>query len=63
MQRLCRYVVGSVASLVACMVGVRVSGAWELPKPMGWALIGFYGLFTVVYALTEVGALFGTPWM
>jgi hypothetical protein len=49
--------------LVACMVGVRVSGAWELPKPMGWALIGFYGLFTVVYALTEVGALFGTPWM
>lgn len=55
--------VGSVASLVACVVGVRASGAWELPKPMGWALLGFYGVFTVVYSLTEIGVVFSTPWM
>ena len=45
------------------MVGVRASGTWDLPKPMGWALLAFYAVFTVIYAATEVGFLWAAPWV
>lgn len=53
---------GSAIPLVLCVAGVRIAGTWELSKPMGWGLVGFYVAFSVLFALNAVGAVFNGQW-
>jgi Ca2+/Na+ antiporter len=51
-----------LASLIHTAVSIPLLHNWRVSRPLALGMLGFYIVFSVIYALIAAGVIFQTQW-